>query len=139
MLSDSLVTNEIKNSAGTEIEFRRRSLGNNETEFYALTEGAVTEHTLRVKHTITGVGRNKTQSSAFRFDKTVISTVDLITPCIHSCYTVLKYPFGLMLTNAEAANVIAENMSFLASLGASTSILYDCTGNGAQALLNRTL
>jgi hypothetical protein len=139
MLSNSLVTNEIKNAAGAEIEFARRSQGTNETEFYALTEGAVTEHTLRIKHAITGVGIKKVQSSAFRFDKTVISTVDLITPVIHSCYVVLKAPIGAMLTTAESANVIAESMSFLASLGASTTILYDCTGNGATSLLNRSL
>jgi hypothetical protein len=139
MLSDSLVTNEIKNAAGTEIEFSRRSQGVNETEYYALSEGATTEHTMRIKHAVSGTGRNKVQSSAIRFDKTVISTVDLITPCIHSFYFVLKSPIGLMLAKDESKNVIAEGMSFLASLGANTTILYDCSGNGALSLINRSL
>jgi hypothetical protein len=37
------------------------------------------------------------------------------------------------------ANVVANVMSFAASLGASTTILYDCTGNGAVTLLSGQL
>jgi hypothetical protein len=73
--------------------------------------------------------------SLVRFDKTVTSGVDSVTPITVSAYAVLDFPTGASTSAAEAANVIAELMSFLASLGASTTILYDGTGNGAKALL----
>jgi hypothetical protein len=53
-----------------------------------------------------------------------------------SAYAVLDAPVGALIANTEMANTLAELMSFLASLGASTTILYDGTGNGAATLLN---
>jgi hypothetical protein len=40
---------------------------------------------------------------------------------------------------SEANAVVAALVSFLASKGASTTILYDCTGYGAEALINGSL
>jgi hypothetical protein len=70
-----------------------------------------------------------------RFDKTIVSTVDNVTPVTISAYTVFDAPVGAMAAITEGTNVIAELISFMASLGASTTILYDGTGNGANALL----
>lgn len=74
-----------------------------------------------------------------RVDKTTISGVDDVTPITTSAYMVLDAPIGANETTAEMANVIAELVSFVASLGASTTILYDGTGNGAQALIQGSL
>jgi hypothetical protein len=41
-----------------------------------------------------------------------------------------------MSAQTEAANVMAELMSFCATTGAATTVLFDGTGNGAATLLN---
>jgi hypothetical protein len=51
----------------------------------------------------------------------------------------LDIPVGDIADFSETKNVLAELLSFCASLGASTTILYDCTGNGAATLINGTL
>lgn len=136
MLSNTLNTNEIKNSAGTEVEFSRLSSSDRTTVFGQIAESMSAPHRLSVSHQETGKGINKRRRSLVRFDKTVMSTVDSVTPVVVSAYAVLDAPVGALTANTEAANVLAELMSFLASLGASTTILYDCTGNGAATLLS---
>jgi hypothetical protein len=56
-----------------------------------------------------------------------------------AAYTVLDAPVGALTATAEMANVIANLNSFMASLGATTTILYDGTGNGAATLLSGQL
>jgi hypothetical protein len=136
MLSNTLNTNEIKNAAGTEQEFSRISSSARSTEFALLTEAPSLPHRLKVSHLETGSGINKRRRSVIRFDKTVISTVDLVTPVTVSAYTVLDAPVGGLAASTEMANVLANLMSFSASLGASTTILFDGTGNGAATLLS---
>jgi len=135
MLPNTLNTNEIKGSAGTEIEFRRLSTSQRETTFAAIAETPSLPHRLSIKHTEVGSGMKLRRRSLVRFDKTVISGVDTITPVTVSAYIVLDAPVGAMSSIAEATNVVAELMSFVASLGATTTILYDGTGNGAVVLL----
>jgi hypothetical protein len=48
---------------------------------------------------------------------------------------VLDAPIGALSTSAEFANVIAEVLSFCATTGAATTVLFDGTGNGAAALI----
>ncbi len=136
MLSNTLNTNEIKNSAGTEVEFSRLSISDRSTEFAQITEAPSAPHRLKVSHLETGGGLNKRRRSLVRFDKTVVSTVDNVTPVVISAYAVLDSPVGALIANTEPTHVVAELMSFLASLGASTTILYDGTGNGATCLLS---
>jgi len=136
MLSNTLNTNEIKNAAGTEVEFSRIATNERSTEFAQITEAPSAPHRLKIQHQETGSGLKKRRRSVVRFDKTVISTVDSETPVTVSAYAVLDAPVGALLANTEMANVTAELMSFMASLGASTTILYDGTGNGAATLLS---
>jgi hypothetical protein len=140
MLSNLLTTNEIRNAAGTEVEFSRRGdYGPFGVEYFATSQGPSTPHTMRISHALSGSLLKARQRSVIRFDKRVQSTVDLITPVTISAYAVLDSPVGGLLANTEPTNVLAELMSFLASLGASTTILFDGTGNGAASMLNRTL
>jgi hypothetical protein len=136
-LSNTLVTNEIKNASGTEVEFFR--LGDGPTPrssvFAQVGEAPALIHRLTISHIESGSGIRRRRRSVYRFDKTVISTIDLVTPVVISKYDVVDLPIGAMAASTEFANVIAEGMSFGASLGASTTILYDCTGNGAAVLL----
>lgn len=135
MLSNSLVTSEVKNSSGTEVEFSRIAISDRATEFQMVSELPSSPHRLKISHLESGTGLNKRRRSLVRFDKTVISGVDSETPVTVSAYAVLDSPVGALTANTEPAHVLAELMSFLASLGASTTILYDGTGNGAAALL----
>lgn len=136
-LSNTLTTNEIKNAAGTEVEFQRLGDGKTarSTEFAQVAEPPSLQHRLNIAHQEQGSGVKRRRRSLVRFDKTVISTVDSVTPVTVSAYVVLDAPVGAMAASTEFANVLAELMSFCASTGATTTILYDCTGNGAKTLL----
>jgi hypothetical protein len=135
MLSNTLNTNEVKNSAGTEVEFHRIRTNGGQTVFAQIAEVPSLQHRLTLSHQETGSGLKQRRRSVVRVDKTTISGVDDVTPITTSAYLVLDFPIGASETSAEAANVIAEVVSFVASLGANTTILYDGTGNGAVALL----
>jgi len=135
MLSNTLNTNEIKNSAGTEVEFSRLSTSDRKTEFAQIAETPSLPYRLSISHQEVGTGLKKRRRSLVRFDKTTISGVDTVTPITTSAYAVLDHPVGASTTSAEAAHVLANLMSFVASLGADSTILFAGTGNGAVALL----
>lgn len=136
----TLNTNEVKNSAGTELEFTRRSTGpGSALEFAYSAEVPSLPYRLLINHQEIGSGVKRVRRSRVGFNRTLISTVDSVTPAMIQCYTVCVVPVGHLAASTEVANVIANQMSFLASLGASTTILYDCTGNGASTLLNGSL
>jgi hypothetical protein len=139
MLSNTLVTNEIKNAAGTEVEFGRISQGERTTEFAAVGETPSAPHRLTVAHMETGTGTSLRRRSKVGFSKAVTGQVDVTKPAVINFYVVADIPVGNLTAYAAAADVCAELMSFCASLGASTTILYDGTGNGAQTLINGTL
>lgn len=139
MLSNNLNTNEIKNSAGTEVEFEHLTNDGRSRIFKQITESYALQHRLSIKHTETGVGIKRIRRSVVRLDKNVASTVDtsLVVPI--SFYQVAVIPVGALLASTEPAHVNAELGSFMYSLGASTTILYDGTGNGSVCLLNGSL
>lgn len=139
MLSNDLITNEIKNSAGVEVEFTHRDTEGRTRTYLQKLEPPGLPHRLSIKHTETGSGVKMRRRSAVRFDKTTVSTVDLVTPITNSAYIVIDSPIGHMLTNAELVNVIAELLSFCATTGAATAVLFDGTGNGAKCLIEGSL
>lgn len=139
MLSDTLNTNEVKNSAGVEVEFRRFSTGERQCEYQQIAESPAAPHRFSIKHMESGSGINRRRRSAIRFNKTVESDVDNATPVTISAYQVLDAPVGALTTNAEIANVLAELASFVSSLGVNSTILFDGTGNGATALINGSI
>lgn len=136
MLTNTLNTNEVKNSAGAEVSFTRLKVSDRHTEFAQVDEAPAMTHRLTISHQETGNGLGKRRRSVVRVDKTVVSTVDNSTPVVCSAYIVLDTPVGALIAYTEPTHVLAELISFCASLGASTTILYDGTGNGAQVLLN---
>lgn len=135
MLSNSLNTNEVKNSAGTEVEFSRLSTTDRKTEFSQVGETPSSPYRLTIAHQENGSGMKMRRRSVVRFDKTSISGVDSVTPVTTSGYLVLDIPVGASTSTAEAANVLANVLSFCATTGAATTVLFDGTGNGAVALL----
>lgn len=139
MLSNTLNTNEIKDSTGTEKEFSRLSTSDRSTEFAAIGESPARPHRLSIAHTEVGEGIKKRRRSVVRINKTVLSDVDTTLPVVVSGYCVLDAPVGALTTAAELAHVMAELNSFLSTTGAATAVLFDGTGNGTSALLNGSL
>jgi hypothetical protein len=136
MLNNTLNTNEIKDSAGTEVEFSRLSSSDRTTVYSKIDESPALPYRLTISHQEIGSGLKKRRRSVVRFDKTVISDVDSVTPTTVSAYLVLDFPMGAQLTDDEATNAIANVLSFCATTGAATTVLFDGTGNGAVALLS---
>lgn len=136
MLSNTLNTNQVKDSAGTEVEYSRLSISDRSTEFAKIGEQPNLEDRMSIKHTESGIGMKKRRRSVTRFDLTSISGVDSVTPITDSAYLVLDRAIGASTNNTSAANVLARLMSFVASDGSGTTIKYDGTGSGADALLN---
>jgi hypothetical protein len=136
MLSNTLNTNEIKDAAGAEQEFQRLSQGVRSTEFGLIAEPPAKPHRLRISHLESGAGLKLRRRSVVRFDKTVISDVDNVTPVVVSSYMVTDAPVGALVAQTEIKNVQANLMSFVANTGADTTIKFDNTGNGAKTLLD---
>lgn len=139
MLSSTLNTNEIKNSLGAEQEFGRRTgPDSNGVEYALLTEPPNLPHRFSIKHTEIGDGTSKRRRSLLRFTKSVAGQVDTTTPANILAYVVCDIPVGNLTAYTEAQNTLANLMSLLASTGADTTIKFDCSGNGASALINGT-
>jgi hypothetical protein len=139
MLSNTLVTNEVKNAAGTEEEFERLSMSERSSIFARVGETPSYPHRLDISHQEIGSGITKRRRSLLRFTKTVAGQVDTTTPMKCTYSLVADIPVGNMSSSSLPNDVAANLMSFLASLGASATILYDGTGNGAKTLAAGTL
>jgi len=134
MLANTLSTNEIKTTAGTGISFTRLSTGDRKTEFALVNEPAGLPHRLTISHQESGSGFSRRRRSMTRFDKTIAGQLDPSVGVKGSAYLVVDLPIGNMSDNTLTNGLLANLMSFVASLGASTTILYDGTGNGAVVL-----
>jgi hypothetical protein len=137
MLPNNLTTNEVKDAAGAEVQFLYLRKFDRTQEYAKDGESPNLQYRLKVSHLETGTGTKLRRRSLVRVDKTVTG-VDL-TPVTVSCYCVLDFPVGNQANTTEAKAVVANLMSFLASQGATTTILYDCSGYGADAIINGSL
>lgn len=135
MLTNTLNTNEIKDAAGAEIEFTRLSIGDRSTIFAAVGEVPYAPYRMTIKHTESGSGFTRRRRSVVRFDRMVTGQITDSGMSSDSCYIVLDTQIGNHTDSAAATKILANLLSFCASLGASTTILYDGTGNGAVCLL----
>lgn len=134
----ALNTNEVKNSAGTEVEFVRCDSGTGRAIVFAqANEAPNAQHRLGVAHTEVGTGVNLVRRSRARVDKVVAGVSG--NPRTISYYVVAVIPVGDLATLDEPRNVQAELLSFMASTGADTAIKFDGTGTGAKAVTEGTL
>jgi len=138
MLNDTLVTNEVKGTAGTEIEFQRLSTEGRSTEFAKVGELPGNFHRLIVSHQEVGTGASRRRRSRIAFELTALGA-DGVTPVKNSAYIVIDIPIGNLTTYDDTKTVLANLMSLLATTGAATTVLFDCTGNGAKALIDGSL
>jgi hypothetical protein len=138
MLSNTLVTNEIKNASAAEVEFERLSTGpGSATVFKAVAEVINAKNRMSVSHQHTGSGVNAVRRSLIRFDKEV-TNAEGVSGTV-SAYVNLVVPEGIISDMTAAKDALAQLMSFLATTGAGTTVLFDCSGNGANVLINETL
>jgi len=137
MLPANLTTNEVKDSSGTEVEFLRMSVSERKVIFAKNGEAPNAPYRLTVSHSETGSGVDLRRRSLIRVDKTVTGSDNL--PRTISFYAVGDLPTGDLATAAEMKNVLANLISFLASTGGDTTVKFDCTGNGADAMINGTI
>ncbi len=136
MLANTLNTNEIKNAAGVEREFQRLSQNERATEYGLITETPSLPHRLLISHEETGSGTEKKRRTKIEFKKSSVGGVDSLKTATNRCYLVNEIPIGNMTTYDDTKEVLANLMSFLATTGAATTVLFDCTGNGASTVVN---
>lgn len=133
MLPNTLVTNEIKNAAGTEVEFQRISQSARSTEFAVITEAPNLPNRLFISHEEIGTGVDLRRRSLISFRKSVAGVSGETRKTTLNLS--IDIPVGDIANTDEPKAVLAYMMSFVASLGANTTILYDGSGNGAQTVL----
>jgi hypothetical protein len=137
MIPANLTTNEVKNAAGTEEEFLRQYTAERKLIFAKSGELPNLPHRLTISHVESGAGVDLVRRSLIRIDKTILGVSGV--PRTISTYEVTVIPVGDLAAYTEVKNAKANLMSFTASQGATTTILYDCTGYGADAATNGTL
>jgi len=138
MLSNTLVTNEVKGTAGTEIEFQRLSTGERTTEYAKVGELPGSPHRLLISHQEVGSGIGRRRRSRIAFELTALGA-DTVTPVKNTAYIILDTPVGNQSTYDNAKAVIANLLSLCATTGAASTVLFDCTGNGAVTLLDGSI
>lgn len=139
MLSNNLNTNEIKDAAGAEQEFQHLEQPGRTRKFALIGMVPSLPHLLTLSHQETGSGIKLRRRSLVRFDLTELSGVDTITPITNSAYLVTDFAVGHLASLNGPKKILANLGSFTWSLGASTTILYDGTGNGSVVCLNGLL
>lgn len=135
MLASTLNTNEVKDRAGVEIEFQRLLSSDRSCEYGKITELPGYPFRLVVSHVEIGSGTSRKRRSLVRFEKTSAGAIDTTVSAKTLAYVVCEIPIGNAATYDDAKDVLAALMSFLATTGAATTVLFDCSGNGAKALI----
>lgn len=136
-LPQTLNTNEVKNAAGTEIEFLYRDEVGRMREYAASGEAPNLSHRLKVSHQEVGKGTELVRRSVSRVDKTVVGASG--TKRVISFYKVGVIPVGDLADLTVVKDVSAELDSFCCTTGAATTVLFDGSGYGDSAIINGTL
>jgi hypothetical protein len=138
MFPTNLTTNEVKNAAGSEVEFLRFGvIPPRGLVFHKSGEAPNLPHAIDINHVESGAGLRRIRRSRLgvRLDHLL---ADGVTPSFTLGYTILQSPVGGIADYTYPTLAMAYLMSLTASLGASTTILYDGTGYGAASLINGT-
>lgn len=144
MLPTNLNTNEVKNAAGTELEFYRRGpLPSNpmSLEFAWVSEVPGRPFRMHFAHQEQGDSRNKVRRSLHKTIHWLDSSqlIDATIPSFCMVTTVFQIPIGNLTTLTTIKDVGACHGSSLMSRGADSTILFNCTGVGMEALVNGSL
>lgn len=129
----TLITNEVKDSAGAEVEFSRISTLGRTFEFSKVNETPNLPVRLYGAHKETGSGSKLRRSSMLQVLITSIGVDG--TPVQTKARVVLDTPVGNVSSATPAKDALAMVCSLVSTLATNT-FLYDGTGNGAKVLLN---
>jgi hypothetical protein len=136
----TLVTNEVRDGGNAEVEFQLLRTTDREVVYGKKSETPSKPYRLSISHEEVGSGIGERRRSRIRFDKVVASDVDSTKLVTVTAYLVLDIPVGAMNASTEFNHVLANLLSFCATLGgATTTYLADGTGNGADLLLGGKL
>lgn len=94
---------------------------------------------MTISHQEVGSGITRRRRSVISFERSDSGQVDATQIQRNRTYTVLDFQVGNATDTVVCKELLAYLNSFMASLGASTTILYDGTGNGAATLLAGSL
>lgn len=139
MLPTTLNTNEVKDRSGTEQEFQLLEAEGRKRVYALIGESPALKHRITISHSETGSGIRRTRSSVVRVDKESTSDVDNVTTVVSSAYCVSRFPVGARLTADEFKDVLANLLSFMATTGSGTTVLFDGSGNGAASQIAGSL
>lgn len=136
MLAESLNTNQIKNAAGTEKEFFKIGpLGDSGSKYQLIPQDITEPHVMNVRHAIEGTGVGRKRKSVIRFEKSTAGLVDATKQATCWAQVTTSVDIGNLENLDNLKEVLANLMSFLATTGAGTTVLFDCTGTGAVSIL----
>lgn len=138
-LPANLTTNEVKNAAGTEVEYLFLQNLLRGKEFAKSGELPNLPHRLRISHQVSGTGIKTLRRSVVRFERTIVGVDTLATRHKVVAQLTIEFPEGNVSAVTELQEAIANLLSFCATTGAATTVLFDGTGYGAAALINGTL
>jgi hypothetical protein len=133
MLNNTLVTNEVKDESGTEVEYTRLGTVGRTTDFAKKNETYNLPERIQLAHKETGSGTKLRRSSKLEF--LIWSTGADGTLVVTRARIVLDIPVGNLAVSTVPKSALARLGSLTFTLGTNT-FLYDGTGNGAVCLLN---
>lgn len=136
-MSVNLLTNEVKDRAGVEVEFEHQSSEGRTHIFQKKGMSPSCPTTLKIAHQVNGSGQSAVRRSNTRVD--VGFTGKSGKPCMCSAYKVLVVPEGELDDLNVVKDASAMLDSFCCTTGAATTVLFDGSGNGDSALINGTI
>jgi hypothetical protein len=138
-LPTNLTTNEVKDASGTEVEFTRLGVdASGRLKFYAASAAPNKPHEISIAHRFVGDGTSRRRQSVIRIEKTLVGDDIVGSSSKTIAQVTLDAPVGLEDDVSPFKDVLAE-LGSLVFTNASSTFLYDGTGNGAAALINGTL
>jgi hypothetical protein len=137
MLPLNLTTNEVKNSAGTEVEFDRQEANGRLVKYTKKGAPPNLDNTISVSHTVLGTGVDERRRTAILgyLEVTGASGVKRIIRVNHT----YDIPIGDIANYTDVITLDAQVGSFTYLDGTGTTFLFAGTGVGASAAVNGTV
>jgi hypothetical protein len=137
-LADNLNTNELKNEAGTEVEYLNFDKGSRMKEWFKSGEVPGLPSHLKIQHREIGEGVDKKRQSNISLYITEIGSVDTTKQAKSIGSFSTTVPIGNIPNFAKITTVMACLGSLCYTNGTNTFV-YDGTTPGAAALINGTI
>lgn len=137
MLPTTLLTNEVKDRAGAEVEFEHFTLEGREHIYIRKNGNPSLPCYLKVIHQETGTGAGATRRSLCDLTMMVEGKSGKIVPI--RAYKNVVVPIGELDDLDDVKDASAMLDSFCTTTGAGTTVLFDGSGNGDSALINGTV